>query len=93
MSDQINHPDHYTQGPIECIQVLEQLNLDFRLSNCIKYIWRHRTKGGIEDLRKARWYLDRYLAGYEPGQIDGVPVFKADSGTWPPQGITTYTQR
>ncbi len=59
--DEISNPKHYTQGEIECIEVLEQLNLDFRLSNVIKYVWRHKDKNGIEDLKKAKWYLDRYI--------------------------------
>lgn len=59
--DEVNHPPHYTGGKVECIEVLEQLGLDFRLSNVIKYIWRHREKGGVKDLRKALWYLERYI--------------------------------
>jgi len=61
MSDPVNHPSHYTQGKIECIEVLEQLDLPFHLSSVMKYIWRYRDKNGVEDLRKARWYLDRYI--------------------------------
>lgn len=60
--DKINHPEHYTQHPsgIECIQITEHMG--FNLGNAIKYIWRADFKGYvIEDLKKARWYLDREI--------------------------------
>jgi len=63
-SDTVNHPAHYTQGGIECIEVLEQLAADghdFRILNAIKYLWRYRHKGGDESLRKAVWYINRVL--------------------------------
>lgn len=66
MNDNVNHPSHYAErGSIECIEVIEQLNLGFHLGNALKYIWRHEEKGGIEDLKKARWYLNRYIANLE----------------------------
>lgn len=58
--------DHYTQGKIECIDVLEQLaedGEDFRILNAIKYLWRYRHKGGDEDLLKAMNYIHRKLYG------------------------------
>ncbi len=63
-TDVVNHPSHYTQGGIECIEVLEQLAADghdFRILNAIKYLWRYRHKGGHESLQKAQWYIDRVL--------------------------------
>lgn len=60
--DMVNEPPHYTQHPsgVECIQVTEHMN--FCLGNAIKYIWRAGSKGNaVEDLRKARWYLDREI--------------------------------
>jgi len=62
--DVVNHPPHYTQGGIECIDVLEQLSEsghDFRILNAIKYLWRYKHKGGVESLRKAIWYIERTL--------------------------------
>lgn len=69
MTDPVNHPAHYTQGdarcsqcghPIECIDVAE--GHGFCSGNAIKYIWRHPYKGTpIEDLEKARWYIDREI--------------------------------
>lgn len=60
--DPVDHPKHYTSHPsgIECIQITEHMN--FNLGNAIKYIWRAGDKGGAEDLKKARWYLDREIA-------------------------------
>lgn len=61
----INHPKHYNQHPsgVECITVVEWFN--FNLGNAIKYIWRWEGKNGLEDLKKARWYLDREIARLE----------------------------
>lgn len=62
----VDHPPHYASGPIECIDVIDQLGLGYRLGNAMKYIWRAGRKGSrIEDLRKARWYLDREIAACE----------------------------
>lgn len=62
-NDPVNHPKHYTTHPskVECITVTE--HMDFCLGNAMKYIWRAGEKGDkIEDLKKARWYLDREIA-------------------------------
>lgn len=68
MSDPIN-PDHYKQHPsgIECIIVAEHFS--FCLGNAIKYMWRAGAKSAdpIEDLKKARWYLDREIQGLSGG--------------------------
>lgn len=57
-NDPVNHPKHYTSHPsgLECIQVTRHFG--FNLGNVIKYIWRTDHKNGLEDLKKARWYLD-----------------------------------
>jgi hypothetical protein len=57
----INHPDHYQGDGIEAIDVIEAFDLDFSLGNVIKYVLRASRKGGIEDLKKAHWYLDRVI--------------------------------
>jgi len=64
--DQVNHPSHYTDGGIECIEAIEaQLTAEeyqgYLRGNCVKYLWRWRHKGGKTDLAKAQWYLDRLL--------------------------------
>ena len=62
MTDTVNNPKHYTSHPsgVECIEITEHMN--FCLGNAVKYIWRANLKGKeIEDLRKARWYIDREI--------------------------------
>lgn len=58
---QVNHPKHYNEHPsgVECIDVVEHMN--FCLGNVIKYVWRSDLKGGIEDLKKAKWYIEREI--------------------------------
>lgn len=61
--DNVN-PSHYkTSAGFQVIDVIEAYNLNFPLGNAIKYICRHGSKNGLEDLKKARWYLDRELTG------------------------------
>lgn len=62
MVDVVNHPPHYTSHPsgVECIEITEHMG--FNLGNALKYIWRADLKNdAIEDLRKARWYINREL--------------------------------
>lgn len=62
MSDPINHPDYYKPGEIEVIDVIEAFNLGFHDGNVVKYLLRAGRKGdALEDLEKARWYLDRLI--------------------------------
>ena len=65
--DAVNHPAHYTQHPsgVEAIQITEHMN--FCLGNATKYIWRAGLKSAnpIEDLKKARWYIEREIARLE----------------------------
>ena len=61
MTDRVNHPAHYA-GPVEVIDVIEGYVLGFHLGNVVKYVLRADRKGAaIEDLEKARWYLDREI--------------------------------
>jgi len=65
--ERVDHPLHYNQHPsgIECITIVEHMT--FNLGNAVKYIWRadHKGETPIEDLRKARWYLEREIAKLE----------------------------
>ena len=64
----VNHPPHYNQGTIEVIDAIEDWGLDFNAGNVVKYVARHQHKAEpIEDLKKARWYLDRLIEGWENG--------------------------
>lgn len=72
-SDTINRPSHYTNGKIECIDAIEAATTGLEgieavcTGNIFKYCWRWKLKNGIEDLKKARWYLDRLIAKVEGG--------------------------
>ena len=65
--DNVNNPSHYTQGGIECIDAIRASEdpegfAGFLKGNVIKYIWRYQLKEKpVEDLKKARWYLDRLI--------------------------------
>lgn len=63
-NDPIN-PDHYKRNGIEAVDVIEAFDLNYRLGNVVKYVLRHVGKNGLEDLKKARWYLDREISKYE----------------------------
>ena len=64
-SDMVNHPPHYNQKGIECIDAIEaatDTGLEYYLQgNIIKYLWRYRYKSGVMDLKKAKWYLDKLI--------------------------------
>ncbi len=61
MADNVNSPDHYTKGDIEVIDYILDQKFDYLEGNVIKYVSRYRNKGGIEDLRKAKWYLVKLI--------------------------------
>lgn len=62
MTDAVNHPPHYrSANGIEVIDVIEGFDLGFHEGNVVKYLLRWRQKGGVEDLEKSRWYLDRFI--------------------------------
>jgi len=58
----VEHPGHYNHGKFECIDIIEDLNLNFNLGSVLKYLWRCGFKDSeITELEKARWYLDREI--------------------------------
>ena len=71
--DMVNHPAHYTQGGIECIDCIKSATVGkvgieaFCVGNAIKYLFRYEEKNGIEDVKKARWYIDRLIKELENG--------------------------
>jgi len=71
MSDKVNHPDHYTQASIECIDALSAATVGKTgieavcVANAIKYLWRYELKNGVEDVKKAKWYLNRLISELE----------------------------
>ena len=64
----VEHPPHYTAGGIECIDAIEAAveglpgRHAYLVGNIIKYVWRYMRKNGVEDLLKAKWYLERLIA-------------------------------
>lgn len=83
-TDNVNHPSHYETGKYQCIDVMEETQgteavKDFCICNAFKYIYRHSHKNGLEDAKKAVWYLNKYI---EYGSIGGsvstnvsIPVY------------------
>jgi len=71
MNDMVNHPSHYTSGRIECIDALESATTGLQgieavcTANAIKYLWRWKRKNGTEDLKKAKWYIDKLISKQE----------------------------
>lgn len=69
LDDDVNNPAHYNQSGIECIDAIEAAlgdGLQYYLQgNIMKYLWRYRYKNGVEDLRKAKWYLTRLIREME----------------------------
>lgn len=68
--DKVEHPPHYTTGTIETIEYIEdkltpEMLQGYFAGNIIKYVSRYRYKNGVEDLKKARWYLDRMIKKLE----------------------------
>lgn len=65
--DNVNHPKHYTQGGIECIDAIKAATVGKSgieavcVANVVKYLWRYEEKNGVEDVKKARWYLERLI--------------------------------
>lgn len=66
IDDPVNHPQHYTRGNIECIDMIEDILgekgfIGYLKGNIIKYLYREEDKNGLEDLEKAKWYLNRLI--------------------------------
>ena len=65
-NDIVNHPGHYETGKFECIEVMQEALgtdavKDFCICNAFKYLYRHKRKNGLEDVKKAKWYIDKFL--------------------------------
>lgn len=67
LNDTVNHPPHYTQGGLECIEAIKAAVTGLEgieavcTGNAIKYLWRWKQKNGVEDLKKAIWYIERLI--------------------------------
>ena len=74
MADVVNHPAHYETGNFECIDVMletqgKEAVLNFCICNAFKYLYRCRRKNGLEDIKKANWYLNKYIELEESDEI------------------------
>lgn len=77
--DNINHPGHYKQGGIETIDYIKaklspEAFKGYLLGNILKYLSRAEMKGGIEDYKKGRWYLERLVIEIEKGRLKNEPI-------------------
>ncbi len=67
--DMVNHPKHYNESGIECIDALQAMLgkgfNEYLQGNIAKYLWRYKYKNGIEDLKKAQWYLNKLIEVYD----------------------------
>jgi hypothetical protein len=98
MNDNVNHPEHYTSGDIECIDAIRAALGDkfegFLIGNVFKYCWRHDHKNGLEDLKKAQWYLQKAIDEKEKTKKyadmvreklpEGVSIALLKSNEWKP---------
>ncbi len=67
--DNIN-PDHYKRGDIEVIDFILDQNFNYLEGNIIKYVSRYKDKNGLEDLKKAKWYLNRLTTTLEKSNVE-----------------------
>lgn len=69
LQEKVDHPKHYNMGKIEVIDAIEDWSLNFHLGNTVKYVARANHKGNaLEDLKKAKWYLEREIQRREANQ-------------------------
>lgn len=87
MTDNVNHPSHYNNGGVECIDAMEAATINksgaeaICTSNIIKYLWRYEAKNGLEDVKKAQWYINRLIAELE-GKAGGLEVTPVRPEPW-----------
>ena len=84
MADAIN-PSHYKQGKVECIDAIESATVNKTgleavcVANVIKYLWRYEAKNGLEDVRKAQWYLAKLIDYLEAKDKKPIQHFKSQT--------------
>lgn len=76
MSNNVSHPSHYCQGDIECIDAIKAATVGKTgieavcVANAIKYLWRYENKNGLEDCKKASWYVNRLIQELEAKNVN-----------------------
>lgn len=81
MSEKVNHPKHYNYGQIEVIDIIKDAGIlrGFCIGNVLKYVLRAEHKGKeVEDLKKARWYLDYWISELEKNKEEQVVIDKEE---------------
>lgn len=78
MKDMVNHPPHYNQHGVECIDAIKATTgdhfSDYLKGNIMKYLWRYNYKGKPEeDLQKAKWYLNRLISEVVANKYGNTP--------------------
>jgi hypothetical protein len=73
ITDDVNHPVHYNNSKIECIEAIEAMLSETEFEgyvrgNVMKYVWRFKYKDGVKDLKKAKWYLERLIAALDTAE-------------------------
>lgn len=87
MTDNVNHPAHYTAGNIECIEAIKAAITDLQgidaacTANAIKYLWRWKKKNGVEDLKKCVWYVNYLISLYGQKENMVMPIPSKDYST------------
>lgn len=97
MNDKVNHPAHYTAGNIECIEAIKESMthrafMGYCKGNVIKYLWRYENKNNpLEDLKKARWYIEKMIDCTAGKRLKEKADIKADIEVKKPDSISiTY---
>jgi hypothetical protein len=89
--DNVNSPSHYTQAGIECIDAITaavsgKTGIEaVCVANVIKYLWRYEMKNGVEDVKKAQWYLNRLVSELDKpvlSQTKGINIGSANFKQW-----------
>lgn len=81
MIDNVNNPTHYTQGAVECIDCIKAATINkngieaFCVGNAIKYLFRYENKNGLEDVKKAQWYINRLIQELNEAESNKYPVY------------------
>ena len=73
-ADMVNHPPHYNKYGVECIEAIKAATGEgfeyYLQGNILKYLWRYRYKNGVEDLKKANWYLELMMEVVDKKESD-----------------------
>lgn len=97
MTDNVNHPAHYETGKFECIEVMLETQgveavLNFCQCNAFKYLYRAKRKNGLEDMKKAVWYLNKYIELKEGHMLGSYTVAGKNKHDDVPDGMAMLAE-